>query len=297
MMTGAIPINGGMKSGPITQRLSVSFGVSVCVHAAAIAVLVGMLESMPIPLSRSGGTPTIQVALVGQPSIRFSPPPEEPPMAAALPIAPRAVEPPPPPMQWRPATPPPIDQPQSTAPPGLSVQSEASTVDVPAGAVLPPGSTSVGALKNTDRLGRTQAMRLEQRFPKSATNPAQLREPLLVPYPPRAAWNHREARIVALLILDAGGRIIETNLYPDDPLFAQTVMDVLSRARFAPAQMDGKPEPYWTILEFVFTLRRSVVPPVEPRPPGSVQPSVGKWNPGAALPSSGQRVVTAFARV
>ena len=110
-------------------------------------------------------------------------------------------------------------------------------------------------------------------------------------------WQERIGGHYSASPLYADGRIIETNLYPDDPLFAQTVLDVLSRARFAPAQMDGKPEPYWTILEFVFTLRRSVVPPAEPRTSGSVQPSVGKWNPGAALPSSGQRVVTAFALV
>lgn len=119
---------------------------------------------------------------------------------------------------------------------------------------------------STERLGNTQALRLAQRFPKSAVNPARLREPLVVPYPPRAAWNHREVRIVALLILDANGRILETSLFPDDPLFASTVLDALSRAKFTPAELDGKPASYWTILEFVFTLRRTVVPPSELRP-------------------------------
>jgi len=75
-----------------------------------------------------------------------------------------------------------------------------------------------------------------------------------------------QARIVALLILDASGRIVETNLFPDDPLFASTVRDVLSRARFTPAEFDGTPGSYWTILEFVFTLRRTAPPPSEPRP-------------------------------
>jgi hypothetical protein len=268
MMTGAIPITGYATNDAIKQRLSLSFAASVCVHAVAIAILVGLLDSMPMPLSRLGSAASIQVALVGQPSIRFSAPPEAPPLAAELPVAPRLREQqaPRPAAQSHPPTPLPQDQPQSPAAPGASVQSDASAAEVPAGAVLPSGNTAVGALKDTERVGRTQALRLAQRFPKLAANPARLREPLIVPYPPRAAWNHREASIVALLILDGDGRIVETNLFPDDPLFAPTVLDVLSRAKFAPAELDGKPGPYWTILEFVFTLRRTAAPPPDPRP-------------------------------
>jgi hypothetical protein len=264
MTADAIPRTNDATDGAIRQRLSVSFAVSLCVHVVAILVLVGLFGSMPMPLSRLAGVPSIQVALVVAPSIVFSPPPEAPPLAAEVPAAPApaAPLPAPPPVQWRPS--PPTDQPQVPAPPGPQVPSEASAA-MPTGAQVPPGSTSVGALKDIERLGRTQALRLAQRFPKAAANPARLREPLVVPYPPRAAWEHREARIIALLILDTDGRIVETTLFPDDPLFAPTVVDVLNRARLAPAELDGKPVPYWTILEFVFTLRHTAPAP-EPRP-------------------------------
>lgn len=266
-MTGAIPITVQPTSGAYRRRLSLSFAASLGVHAVAIAIVVGLLESMQLSLTRLGSAPSIQVALVGRPSIRFSPPPEAPPQAPELPIAPRPVEQPPrPTVPSHPPMPLSREQPQSPAPPGASVQSEASAAEVPAGAVLPPVSTSVGALTDAERLGHTQALRLAQRFPKLAANPARLRAPLIVPYPPRAAWNHREARIIALLILDADGRIVETSLFPDDPLFAATVLDALSRAKFAPAELDGKPGPYWTMLEFVFTLRRSAAPQAESRP-------------------------------
>src|SRR5437763_16320547 len=95
MMSGTIPITGHTMNGAIKQRLSLSFVASVGVHALAIAILVGLLESMPMPLSRLGSAPSIQVALVGQPSIRFAPPPEAPPLAAELPVAPRPGPPPP----------------------------------------------------------------------------------------------------------------------------------------------------------------------------------------------------------
>ena len=146
------------------------------------------------------------------------------------------------------------------------MQSDATAAEVPAGAVLPPGSTSVGVLQSTDRIGRAQELRLAQRFPIPAINPVRLSEPLVVPYPPLAAAEHREARIAVLLILDADGRIVETNLFPDDPLFRPTVLDVLSRTQLVPARLDGKPVPYWAILEFVFTLRHTATPPPAPRP-------------------------------
>ena len=77
----------------------------------------------------------------------------------------------------------------------------------------------------------------------------------MVPYPVRAARGHREARIAALLIIDSDGRVQETTLVPDDPLFAATVQDALATAKFKPAEADARPTPYWVILEFVFTMR------------------------------------------
>ena len=92
MITDAIPITGHPTSGTLKQRLSLSFAASVCVHVVAIAILMGLLGSMPMPLSRLGSAPSLRVALVGQPSIRFAPPPEAPPLAAAVPVTTRPVE-------------------------------------------------------------------------------------------------------------------------------------------------------------------------------------------------------------
>ena len=66
-----------------------------------------------------------------------------------------------------------------------------------------------------------------------------------------------------LLLLDATGRVVDTTLFPDESLFGPAIVDALNGARFAPAEADAKPMPYWMILEFVFSMR----PAAKPRPP------------------------------
>ena len=102
-----------------------------------------------------------------------------------------------------------------------------------------------------------------------------------------------------MLVVDADGTVLETTLLPDDPLFGPTVRDALASAKFKAADVEGRPVPYWMILEFVFTMRpvaRAIGSPAQ-RTAVRRYPSVGMWKPGAALPSSGQRVVIALARV
>ena len=125
----------------------------------------------------------------------------------------------------------------------------------------PPGDVAVGATDESARVGRTQSLRLAQRFPARVEKRPQLRAPLVVPYPLRAARARAEIRIAALVLLDAEGRKTETTLYPDDAMFAPTVLAALDGAQFTPAEIDGKPVPYWTILDFIFTMR----PPARPR--------------------------------
>ena len=83
----------------------------------------------------------------------------------------------------------------------------------------------------------------------------QLQAPLVVPYPPYAARAYREARISALLIIDADGSAVEATLQPDDPLFVPTIEDALRSAKFKPAETDSRPVKHWLILDFVFTMR------------------------------------------
>ena len=120
---------------------------------------------------------------------------------------------------------------------------------------VPPGDVAVGALDSSERIGTGPALRLAQRFPRPASRPPRLRESLVVAYPARAARAHREARIAALLIVDAEGKIIETTLFPNDPLFAATIHDALRDIRLSPAAIESGPVSYWTILEFIFTMR------------------------------------------
>src|SRR5207237_6114920 len=103
--------------------------------------------------------------------------------------------------------------------------------------------------------------RLASRFPQPVARRPQLLDTLIVPYPPRAAFAHRDARIIVLMLIDANGRITDTTLYPDDPLFSPTVLAALRGARIAPAEIEAKPAPYWAMMEFVFTMRR---PPQRP---------------------------------
>jgi len=249
------------------QRLSVSLVASLLAHALAIALLTGVLQPVELtPLARPGQISPLEIALVGLRPIAFDPPPETPVLAAELP----SIEPPLPekPVDTKPTPPVP---PNASArldhqPPSRVVQPSAALDAEPSPDAMaidspPPGDVAVGAVEESARIGRTQALRLAQRFPPKVEKRPQLRAPLVVPYPPRAARARAEIRIAALVLLDAEGRKTETSLYPDDALFAPTVLAALDGAQFTPAEIDGKPVPYWTILDFIFTMR----PPARPR--------------------------------
>jgi Gram-negative bacterial TonB protein C-terminal len=244
------------------QRLTLSLALSVAAHLIVIAMLAGLLEPLLTPvLGRVGQALPIEVAIVGVRPIAFTAPPEAPAPASELPMAPQ-----------RPGsapalrTAPVLSPPQAEVPAqpfGVSVQADVNAETLSADAPPPPGDVSVGAIIDSERLGHAQALRLAQRFPRTAAKPPRLREPLIAPYPPRAARAHAEARIAVLLLLDATGRVVDTTLFPDESLFGPAIVDALNGARFAPAEADAKPMPYWMILEFVFSMR----PVAKPRPP------------------------------
>ncbi|TMH09092.1 MAG: hypothetical protein E6H67_00065 [Betaproteobacteria bacterium] len=235
------------------QRLTLSLALSVAAHLVVIAMLAGLLKPMWTPiLGRAGQALPIEVATA---------PPEAPAPASELPMAPQRPGSAP---ALRPA--PPLSPPQAEVPAqpfGVSVQTDVNAETLSADAPPPPGDVSVGAIIDSERLGHAQALRLAQRFPRTAAKPPRLREPLIVPYPPRAARAHAEARIAVLLLLDATGRVVDTTLFPDESLFGPAIVDALNGARLAPAEADAKPMPYWMILEFVFSMR----PVAKPRPP------------------------------
>ena len=251
------------------RRLSWSVAVSLAVHALAITLVVGLLQSsLMSPASRVGVPLPIEVALVAQRPIAFSAPPEVPQQASEQLPAERipveqsketqpsatAIEMPAPlPVPRRPAV-------TSAPSPGAAVPYEPGIEPTPSDAP-PPGDVAVGPVNDSERIGHVQALRLASRFPKRVYKRPQLLDTLIVPYPPRAAFAHRDARITALMQIDSSGRITDTALYPDDPLFTPAVLAALRGARFAPAEIEAKPVPYWAMMEFVFTMRRPARPP------------------------------------
>ena len=254
------------------HRLWVSLAASALTHAVALVVFAGLLLPAPAPVWVKLGEPAVvQVLLAGPQPAATAPQPETPveiaePQRPMEPIAtPLPAPPPPEPLLELPA---PVRRTDPRPPAAPSTGAATATAPTPDAiaedAPVPPGDVAVGAAETADPLGHTQALRLAQRFPQPIARPPQLLEPLVVPYPVRAARGRREARIAALLIIDSDGRVLETTLLPDDPLFAATVQDALASAKFKPAETDARPTSYWLILEFVFTMR-----PTSPaRPPG-----------------------------
>ena len=243
------------------RRLSWSMAASLAVHALAITVIAGMLQSsLILPSSRVGMPLPIEVALVAQRPIAFSAPPEIPQQASELLPAARipeekSGEPKPSASTRELAQPTPQPAVISTPSAGAAVPFEPSIEPTPSDAP-PPGDVAVGPINDLDRIGRAQALRLASRYPQPVTKRPLLLDTLTVPYPLRAAFAHRDARITVLMLVEADGRITDTTLYPEDPFFTPAVLAALRGARFAPADIKGKPVSYWAMMEFVFTMRR-----------------------------------------
>jgi hypothetical protein len=255
-VTAALP---GFRTQPTThQRLTLSLVLSVVAHVVVIAMFAELLKPVlsSVP-GRVGQALPIEVALVVVQPIAFTAPPEAPALATEVPISPQAVP------SSRPApapSPTPAEVPATTQPFGVSVQSDVNAETVSADAAPPPGDTWVRAVTDTERLGHAQALRLAQRFPRTAAKPPELSEPLIVPYPPRAARAHAEAHVGALILLDSIGGVVDVTLFPDEPLFRPAILEALNGAHFMPAIIDAKPSPYWIILEFVFNMRPAAKP-------------------------------------
>jgi hypothetical protein len=248
------------------RRLSWSMAASLGVHALAITVIAGMLQSsLMLPSSRVGVPQPIEVALVAQRPIAFSAPPEMPQQASELLPAERIPEEKssePRPSAGARELPAPTPQPAviSTPSSGAAIPFEPSIEPTP-GDAPPPGDVAVGPVNDLDRIGRAQALRIASRYPQPVTKQPLLLDTLTVPYPLGAAFAHRNARIIVLMLVDANGQIADTTLYPDDPFFTPTILASLRGAHFAPANIRGTPVPYWAMMDFVFTMRRPAQPP------------------------------------
>jgi hypothetical protein len=245
------------------RTLPVALSISLLVHAITIGMLRGVLP--PITTYAQGGIgnlPALQAVLAGPKSEPAPEPPlPEPAIDPGLVVPPAAN---------------PIETPiQRPSPPTAPVVGGGPSRS---GSSNPDISIAVGLIDDPVRLGPGYVPRLALRFPERVSKPPQLFGAPIVMYPPAALAAGTEQRIAALLMLDANGKIVESELIPNDPLFGPVVLEALKNAQFTAAEIDTTPVPYWAIVEFVFMLERPSAQPTPKRVarPSFRQPSVGK---------------------
>jgi len=247
------------------RRLSIAIGVSLLLHAITIASLRGLLPTVYSYAQGGAGSFTALQAVLAGPKSEPSPAEQTEPELAIDPslLLPPGANP------IESAIPrPPQTEP---TPGGGPIRSGPSSPDV---------SVAVGLIDDPGRLGPDYVARLAQRFPQRVSKTPLLLGSPIVMYPAAAMAAGAERRIAVLLMLDANGRIVDSQLVPDDPLFGPVVQDALKDAQFTPAEIDTTTVPYWAILEFVFTLERPSAPAPRRAGPASAsivrQPNVGR---------------------
>ena len=260
MAVAAISPDDSARARAGERRLSIALGISLLIHAVTIGMLRGVLPAINTYAQGGiGNLPALQAVLAGPKSEPVAP---EPVIDPSL-LAPPATNPLETPIQ----RPPPATAPSFG---GGPTRSGSSNPDI---------SIAVGLIDDPARLGPDYLVRLAQRFPERISKPPQLLGSPIVMYPPAAIASGTERRVAALLILDANGKIAESELIPNDPLFGPVVQEALKSAQFTAAEMDTTPVPYWAIVEFVFMLERPSAPPPKRTSRAGTsfrQPNVGK---------------------
>lgn len=228
------------------QPLGMSVLASALVHVALIALLASAGPKISFLPMWQGTSAAIHVDLQ-QPAAPLPEPPPEPVQVISVPEPSRVKVPQPP------------DERTLKVPVPISASASAPAtppVSIRTGPPNPQGSVAVGLLANPEQVSTAIAARLAQTFPVRAARAPKLNGAVITSYPTDAARAHQGARIAAVLRVDASGNIVErdTMLSPDDPTFRTAVLNALATTQFTPAELDGKPTPYWAILEFVFDI-------------------------------------------
>jgi hypothetical protein len=233
------------------RRLSIALGASLVIHALVIAFLRGFLPTFNAYPQAGAGTFTALQAVLAGPKAEPTPAPEPAPEPVPEPalLLPPAAEP----IETQVRRPPPQTGPQPGGNPAR------------VGPNTPEVNIAVGTIDDPAKLGPDYVARIAQRFPDRAPKPPMLLGSPIVVYPAAALDSGIERRVAVLLTLRADGSIAESQLVGEDPLFGPVVLDVLKNTQFAPAEIDGKPVPYWAIVEFVFSLGHSSAPAVGER--------------------------------
>jgi TonB family protein len=222
------------------RRLSIAIGASLVIHALTIATLRGLMPAINISSQPGvgGGVTTLQ-AVIAAPSLE--------PIALQEPLPRLQIDP-------NLLLPPALRPIELLDRRPLSQTESAGSVTYRSGSDRRQVSIAVGTIDDPARIGPDYVARLAQRFPhRAAKRPALLGSPI-VTYPAGALESGTERRVTILLTLRADGSIADSQLTYDDPLFGPAALEALKSAQFTPAEIDGKPIPYWAIVEFVFSL-------------------------------------------
>ena len=75
-------------------------------------------------------------------------------------------------------------------------------------------------------------------------------------YPPRAEMRRIEGQVRVHFLVDETGSVTRTSILAADPegVFEETVLQAVSRWRYAPGLIDGRPVATWVVTPVRFTL-------------------------------------------
>jgi TonB-like protein len=228
------PAPGGLTP----SRLPLSFTASVVIHLLVLVLVAMLLRAMPATVVDAGPTSVLSAHIIALPPLRVA---AGEPLPMLEPVA-----------LMRSMLPLPVEIPiRTTQAPGVSVAP--AKIQVVA-EFAPIGKISYGASDARQLFGDDIAARMARRFGDPAARMPRLNGTLSAMYPVKGAAKGKSMALTALLMIDQAGKISEARVMPDDPVFVAAVMAALKNAVFYPAQLDGKPIPYWTALDFKFSI-------------------------------------------
>ncbi len=219
------------------MRLPLSLSASIVIHAILLVAAALVLRAMPATVGSDSRTKALSATIVVLTPIIFDD-------AFLQPITPAE------PLQTM--LPAPVaPQPRTTPLPGVSATP--ATIQVIA-EFIPVGRISYGVSDGTRLFGAGFRTQMAARFADIPARAPRLNGTLSVLYPVKGAMAGRSLALSALLLIDARGKISEARVLPEDPVFIAAVLAALKNSAFYPAELDGRPIPYWTVLDFNFTI-------------------------------------------
>ena len=218
-------------------RLSASIVASVAIHACLLFIAAIMFRALP-PAAKGDDTPVTVATILAAPTFKLEVPMPLDSISSGEPMRMMLPLPIPPPLQ-----------PASLS--GLSL----SPVRVPLEAEFAPvGNISSGIGNGARLFGDKLADKMRAPYPQPVSHAPQLVGSLVAMYPVKGARKGQSMGLSALLMIDAGGRITEARVLPDEPAFVAAVLAALRNAVFKPAKADGRAVPYWIVIDFRFDI-------------------------------------------